>query len=66
MRAVRASAATAQAERARAEAPPGTSGEPELAAVRPVAAGGIEIEPGAAQPTDGQILERMAGSEDAQ
>ncbi len=48
-----------------ADAPAGDR-EAELAAVRPVAAGGVELEPGGAEPAGGEVLEQVAGGEDAQ
>ena len=48
-----------------ADAPAG-DGEAELAAVRPVALAGVEIETGGPQPADGEILQRVADREDAQ
>ena len=45
---------------------PASDGEPELAAIWPVALSRVEVEARAAQPGDGQILERMADGEDAQ
>ena len=40
--------------------------EAELLAIRVIALAGVEIDPGGAEPADGQVLERMADGEDAQ
>ena len=40
--------------------------EAELLAVRPIALAGVEVDPGRAQPADGQIFELVADLEDPQ